>query len=198
MAELSLLPAPKIDLNVTRELADRAETRMLSPARERGYELRLVGATVLPQRQVIARSPWGTWLFVDYVEDPTAAEYGGRIPVPAAEHAKLTELAKAGVRPDLLWVAHQLPDTWQEGDGIPQLVPAPAHLREKDQRLVRRLTTATKIFLGASGAVLGAALTPLAVLAAAGAGLDPVVLGGVRHPEVPAVQWALLAQWDWE
>ncbi len=202
MTELSLLPAPPGDASVSRELADRAEMRMLSPARQRGYELRLVGATVLPRRQVIARSEWGTWLFVDHVEDPTAYEYDGKIPIPATEHAKLTDLAQAGVRPDLLWIAHQLPAEWKEGDAIPQLVPAPAHLREKDERLVRRLTTASKLFLGACGALLAAAAAPLAFAAvpaaAIGAGLDPIVLGGVRHPEVPAVQWALLAQWQWE
>ena len=36
---------------------------------------------------------------------------------------------------------------------------------------------------------------PLAIL---GAGLDPVVLGGVRHPTYPAVTWCVLAQWEWE
>ena len=202
MTELSLLPAPPVDVSVSGALAERAEARMLAPARQRGYELRLVGATVLPQRQVIARSEWGTWMFVDHVEDPTAHEYGGKIPIPAAEHAKLTDLAQAGVRPDLLWMGHQLPEEWRKGDAIPQLVPAPAHLREKDERLVRRLTTGTKLFLGASGALLTAAAAPLALAglagAAVGAGLDPIVLGGVRHPDAPVVQWALLAQWEWE
>ncbi len=40
----------------------------------------------------------------------------------------------------------------------------------------------------AAGAMAGVALI----------GLDPIVFGGVRHPTAPAVQWAVLAQWNWE
>jgi hypothetical protein len=169
---------------------------MLAPARESGYELRLLGATVLPQRQVIARSPHGTWMFVDHVADPTAERYRGKIPIPAEQHARLAALDRAGVRPDLVWLGHELPDSWREGHPVP--VPAPAQLREKDQRLTARLRTATRLFLRGAGATLAVATTPLAAAAALGAGLDPIVLGGVRHPEAPVVEWALLAQWDWE
>lgn len=63
----SLLPVPLLASDVEPGLIALAERRMLAPARQRGYELRLVGATVLPQRQVIARSSWGTWIFTDHV-----------------------------------------------------------------------------------------------------------------------------------
>lgn len=62
-------------------LIERAEQRMLAPARERSYELRLLGATVLPQRQTIVRSPHGTWLFVDTPRTSAPCEYDGTIPI---------------------------------------------------------------------------------------------------------------------
>ena len=198
MNELAVLPAPRSDLSVSSELAERTEARMLAPARQRGYELRLVGATVLPQRQVIARSQWGTWLFVDHAKDPTARQYGGKIPVPREQRAKLSDLAQAGVRPDLVWLAHELPASWTEGEAIPQLVPAPAHLREKDQRLVLRLRTVSDAALKAAGMTLRFAGTAASSLTVLGAGLDPIVLGGIKHPRYPVVEWAVLAQWEWE
>jgi hypothetical protein len=41
----------------------------------------------------------------------------------------------------------------------------------------------------------GAAASSLRV---PGAGLDPIVLGGIKHPQYPVVEWAVLAQWEWE
>ncbi len=194
MSEMSLLPAPRLGSKLEPRLRERAERQMLSPARERGYELRLLGATVLPQRQVIVRSQWGTWMFVDHLEDPTAELYAGHIPIPAEQHARLVELDRAGVDPDVVWLGHELPEHWREGEPVP--VPAPAHIREKDQRLIERLGFATKLFLTGAAGTLGLAAAPLA-LAALGAGADPIVLGGVVAPDAPVVQWALLAQWEW-
>jgi hypothetical protein len=198
MSDLSLLPAAPHRAEVELRLRDRAERHVLSPARQRGYELRLLGATVLPQRQTIVRSAHGTWLFVDHVEDPTALEYDDKIPIPAAEHAKLLDLYEGGVNPDLVWLGHQLPADYCDEDPLPRLVPDPAHLREKDQRLVQWLRTGAKLWLGAAAGLGALALSPLAIAGAAGAGLDPIVLGGVRDPELPVVQWVLLAQWEWE
>jgi hypothetical protein len=196
MRNASLLPAPRLSADLEPRLIELAEERMLSPARRQGYKVRLLGATVLPQRQVIARTSQGAWLFVDHVKDPTAKQYKGKIPVPVEQHARLTALARAGVRPDLVWLGHELPATWREGDAIPELVPPPRHLREKDERLTQRLRVATELFLKGAAALLS---TPFVVAGAiAEAGLDPIVLGGVRHPEAPVVQWVLLAQWEWE
>lgn len=51
-----LLPAPRVAGDIEPQLTAMAEQRMLTPARTARYELALVGATVLPQRQVICRS----------------------------------------------------------------------------------------------------------------------------------------------
>lgn len=192
---MALLPAPSSDLAV-QQTVELAERRMLTPAREAGYELRLVGATVLPQRQTISRTKWGTWLFVDNFKDPTAASYGGRIPVPEAEIARLTELDRAGVRPQHLWLGHQLPDSYKDGDALPQLVPPPRRLREQDERLRDQLSKATSLLVNGAAATLAVVAAPLAAVSAVG--LDPIVFGGVRHPELPVVGWCALAQWDWE
>lgn len=69
---------------------------------------------------------------------------------------------------------------------------------KKDQRLVLCLSRGRDLLLGGTAAVTSAAVSPLAVAAAVGAGFDPIVLGRVRHPDAPVVRWVLLAQWEWE
>jgi hypothetical protein len=178
------LPMPLPGGDMDRPLAALVERRMLAPARRAGYELRLVGATVLPQGQTIERTRWGTWLFVDHMDDPTAKQYGGRIPIPALQIARLNELYRADVNPQFVRFGHQLPDDYREGD---PLVPVPRELREKDERL--RLW-----FASLADLVMGAA----ASFATSGVGLDPVIFGGVKHPKLPLVGWCALAQWEWE
>lgn len=196
MSDVPFLPAPPPDPDAERTLIALADERMVQPAREAGYELRLIGATVLPQRQVIARTASGVWYLSDQADDPTAHEYDGRIPVPERQAQHLLELSHAGVKPELIWIAHQLPDNYRDGDPLPPLVPAPPHLREKDERLKLFLANALRWLLKAMGFTLGAAMSPLALMA--GIGLDPVILGGVRHPKYPVVTWCVLAQWEWE
>lgn len=196
MTATSMLPAPRVSADVERMLQERAEAKLIRPAREAGYEVRLLGATVLPQNQVITRTEWGTWMFVDHVDDPTATKkYRGKIPVPDEQRARLHDLYRVGVDPEYIVIGHELPATWQEGDPVP--VPAPAHLREKDQRLVRWLSGLARVWAQGLAVILAAPAAPLAVLAA-GAGMDPIVLGGVRHPTEPVVLWVLLAEWVWE
>jgi hypothetical protein len=194
------LPPSNLDPAPIRTLTKRADVRLLAPACEAGYELSLLGTTVLPQRQVIRRTQQGTWLLTDYRQDATAALYGGRIPIPAESHARLTELAAAGVAPDHVWLAHQLPGDWQPGQPVDALVPDPKHLRQRDQRLIRGLQAASRTaaqVLAVGGLALGTmALAPLAMLG--GVGLDPVVLGGVQHPTLPLVVWVELARWEWQ
>jgi hypothetical protein len=195
-AQTPLLPAPRVSTQVQRTLFELAEARVLEPGRRAGYELRLLGATVLPQRQVIATTQHGKWLFVDHVDDPTAKLYRGKIPVPRDEHNKMVNLDRHGAYLDYAWMGHQLPTEWQEGDPVP--VPVPRQLREKDEKLTLWLNRAVEVFAMAAGGLLAVAASPLAIGAVAGAGFDPIVLGGVRHPEEPIVLWTLLAQWEWE
>jgi hypothetical protein len=208
MSDLSLvpaprfLPAPSLTSDVERSLVELAEDRMISPARRAGYELRLVGATVLPQQETITQTQWGKWLFVSHLADPTAKEYKGKIPVPEDDVLpRLIELDRYGVRPQLLWLGHQLHEDYKEGDPLPQLVPPPRELREKDERLKLWLASAAELlFKGAALTLAAAAAAPMALAAGtvAGAGLDPIIFGGVKHPKLPVVEWCALAQWEWE
>lgn len=132
------LPAPRLDSDVEAYLAALTRECILEPAESAGLKVALLGATVLPQEQTICRSQHGTWLFVDNRNDPTAAEYDGKIPIPAVQHERLTALARAGVRPDHVWLAHELPSGW-EGAALPRLVPAPAPLRQQDEILLGRM-----------------------------------------------------------
>lgn len=203
----SLLPAPRLTTDVERSLVELAEYRMLMPARAAGHELTFVGVTGPPQHESIYRNDWGTWQFVDHVKDPTAKEYAtvfrrqGGIPIPERQLTWLRELDGCGVNPQLVWIVHQLPDDYRDGDPQPRLVPTPHELREKDEQLVLQLATATRVFLKSVAMTLAGAVTaPLSVAAvtAAGVGADPLIFGGVQHPELPAVAWCLLAQWEWE
>jgi len=201
MPNLDLLPAGDPDDPLALETRTLALDRMIEPAREAGYALHLVGATVLPQHQTIVHTAAGRWLLTDHREDPTADQYGGKIPIPEDQLARLRDLDAHGVAPDLVWPAHELPPDWQEGAPLPHLVPPPPALRETDERLASGLGAATKAFALAAGVTAGgAAAVPALALGAivSSVGLDPIILGGVCHPKAPIVQWAILAQWAWE
>jgi hypothetical protein len=84
----------RLPLRGSRPTSNRTSSRRPSDRcsdlrRHMGYELRLVGATVLSRRQVIARSRSRTWLFVGHVEDPTGQQRKGKILVPAIATADL-------------------------------------------------------------------------------------------------------------
>lgn len=191
MANLLMLPEPQLTAEIERSLDELAEHRMLSPARRAGYELPSVGVTGLPQHEVRAQTEWGNWLFVDHLEDPTAKEFKNKIPVPDDQKDRLFELRRHGVRPQLAWLIHQLPDSYKESDPLPQLVPPPRELREKDEQL--RLTIINTINMFFKGMA-----KTVEKVADAAVNLDPIVLGGVQHPDLPIVKWCLLAQWEWK
>ncbi len=190
---IPLLPAPRMSAEVQRGLSNLVDERMVIPAREAGYELALVGATVLPTEQTIAKTDRGTWLFVDHVDDPTSREYRGRLPIPAEPLAHLAELHRAGVRPQFAWIGHELPTGYKEGEPVPRLVPPPRQLREKDERLTLRLGSIAKVW---ATTLAGLVVAPAAALGAIGT--DPIIFGGVRHPDQPVVAWCVLCSWDWE
>ncbi len=190
---IPLLPAPRMSAEVQSGLSSLVDERMLIPAREAGYELALVGATVLPTEQTIAKTERGTWLFVDHVNDPTAGEYGGRLPIPAEQLAHLAELDRVGVRPQVVWIGHELPPDYKEGEPVPRLVPPPRQLREKDQRLTLSLGAAARAWATGLAALVAAPVAALGEL-----GTDPIIFGGVQHPDQPIVAWCVLCSWDWE
>jgi hypothetical protein len=198
MSNMSLLPAPQMSADVERNLVELAEQRMLAPARQAGHEMRLVGATVLPQGQTITQTAHGTWLFVDQADDPTATEYKGRIPVPDDQIPRLIEIGHYGFRPDFVCVGHELPENYRIGDPIPQLVPPPRELRELDERLTHILTKLMRLFFKIVRTILAAAAGAPVAVAAGLTGLDPIIFGGVKHPDLPIVMWCAIAQWEWE
>lgn len=195
------LPAPALNADPRTELAQLVARRILEPARAVGIELATVGPTAIPSRQQVCWTDFEAWLFTESTEDPVARASEGKLPIPLAIHERLSTLASAGVDPDLVWLAHQLPATWLDGDPIPDLVPPPPRLQRIDQALLTPVRGMKKlaglIAVGARELPLGVAALIEGATEGAG-GLDPVVLGGVKHPTLPVVQWVTLAQWTWE
>jgi hypothetical protein len=184
-----------IHTNVSTELEPLVEQRLLEPAVSIGIELPVIGVSDVPRQPVLAYASDRPWYFCDYIEDPTARQFGGRIPVPEAEHRRLVKLRDAGVHADLIWLAHELPPNWREGEELPDLVPS--HVRpvvrpgtitvggqRRSVQIVRRLAEST--------------VGGLRALSRSLENLDPVVLAGVTDSEGGHVCWAELARWWWE
>jgi hypothetical protein len=72
-------------------------------------------------------------------------------------------------------------------------VPDAPRYRELDERLA---TGIRHLLNAAAMSALGIA-TGVAEVGKALAKLDPVILGGIRHPHRPIAAWVVLAQWDW-
>lgn len=178
---------------VVRATMELVEQRLALPARRVGYELRAIGPSAVPERSGPVWTPAGPWWLNSHLNDPTAEEFKGKIPVPPEQIARLQKLNEAGVRPDHLWLAHELPSGYKGGDPLPQLVPPPKHLREKDERLTVVLKRAAKALGMVAGTTLAIAASPIALI-----GADPIILGGVEHPTEPIVGWCILCQWNWE
>ena len=182
------------------ELAEPLRRLLLDPARSIGRDdIDFVGVTRIPREPMIQQTRNGTWFFAcDFFDDPGLARDGG-IAIPDLELRRLHALRDAGVKPDLIWIAHELPRGWTPGQPLPALVPDAPHIRRLDETLERfvRVTTRTsfQVLRGVTigvGVGVGLALAPLAAV-----GLDPVILAGIRHPEQPVAAWVKLAQWDW-
>jgi len=194
---IPLLPAPRMGVEVERALWKLADERMLAPAREAGYTLAVLGATSLPTERSVAETDHGKWLFVNHLDDPTADEYAGDLPIPPDQLEHLAALDAVGVNPQLAWIGHQLPEDYRIGDPIPRLVPPPRELRERDQRLALTLGSIARVWAMTLGALI-AAPAAAGVAALSLVGTDPIIFGGVRHPEQPVVAWCVLCSWDWE
>jgi hypothetical protein len=199
------LPELKVAAAIERELDEAIERRVLDPARRIGHELEAIGLTALPEGTLVQPTAHGTWLLAaDYLNDPGLAQ-DRAIAIPERELQTLRRLRAAGVSVDLIWIAHELPGDWQPDKPMPLIVPDAPRYRQLDQQLERLVVGAARTTLTAAKgvAVATAAVGALGVglvagLASASEGLDPVILGGVRHPTEQVVAWAVLAQWHWQ
>lgn len=188
-----------------RDMEAKITTRLLQPARSIGrHDVGIVAVTPIPQQPIVQKTPGGTWFFAsDYREDPGLVR-DGSIAIPQDQLDELWRLHCAGVHPDLLWIAHEIPAGWAPGRPLPDLVPSAPRVQTLDAELERfvRLTVRASaevargiaIVTGVTvGLAVGAAVAPLAL-----AGLDPVVLAGFRHQTEPIAAWAPLAAWEWK
>jgi hypothetical protein len=192
---------PSIASAVLAELEERLAWEVLEPARAAGVELALLGVTAKPTAPFLAPTPRGTWLIAsNHLDDPSAHQLG-KIHIPEREHNRLVALEKAGVRCDLVWIAHELPPEWEPDQPIPPLVPPAPRFRDLDTKLDRQVRLAiersAQVALRVGEIGLGLIAAP-AFLLSEGVGLDPVILGGIEHARRDAVVWFELARWEWE
>jgi hypothetical protein len=176
------------------DLAAAVDRRLLAPAASIGVELPFVGVSDVPRQPVLAYAGDRPWYFCDHIDDPTVRQFGGRVPVPEANHRHLVALQVVGVHADLIWLAHELPDGWREGEELPDLIPAdvrpvvrPGTMTIGGQRqtiqVVRRMVEGTFGGLRAFSRSLE--------------NLDPIVLAGITDATGEQVAWAELTRWAW-
>jgi len=205
MAEQELVLAPLQDVPRQLELKEAVSRRVLAPARLIGEELEVAGLAPIPDGPLVQQTPHGTWFFAaDYLNDPGLRQ-DRAIAIPDRELTRLHQLRDAGVSVDLIWIAHELPEHWRPDVPLPLVVPDAPRYRQLDQSLEKFVIGAAQLtFKAARGiAIATAAAGALGVglvggIATAGVGVDPVILGGIRHPSEPIAFWVVLAQWEWE
>lgn len=173
-------PAP----TPSKELARRTEARILAPARAAGHQLHTLGTTDRPdQPAVVVRSPTRSWWLVEELDDIGSEPHDDTVMLSSNQHSKLLALASAGVRPDVIWMAHELPEPSDEQPSpIESVTPSSDQQRGDD------------VWLDT-----GSASTPVNEISATTAALDrlaaprsePVILGGIVHDDL--VQWVILS-----
>jgi len=194
-------------LVVRSQLEELLRVRVQDPAATIGRDLRFVGVTdPITKPELVRSEEFGAWYFVDGFDDPTIEMFGGQ-PIPDKIRRDLRNLANTGIQLDRIWIGHEVPPDWRDGAPRPQLVPDQPKIRGADEILMKvshavvrgAAATGRGVVKGTALTVAGAGLVAGSAFAAGGAvaGLDPVLLGGVDHPSVPATGWVLLAQWDW-
>jgi len=193
-------PEPKtrtaLEPRVGRTLIARLDERVLVPARAAGYDLPVLGATPRPRGVELVQIGSSPWLLADPFDDPTTRRTRGRLVIPGEARERLVSLVRAGVEPDVLHIAHELPPGTRLEDVRHLPRPVDPKRRERDAHLAAGLRRAVKAAaIGAGVAVGFVALAP-AALAAAASGLDPILLGGVLSADGEYVAWSELARWD--
>jgi len=178
-----------------RHLASRSETFMLQPARSAGLTLPIVGVSRRPTRPELVTIGETPWLLADALNDPLTKSSGGGQLIPADQRERLIALMQAGVKPDLTWIAHELPagTTLETLDQVP--APKKSRVKQMDDRLGKTIASVGK---AGKYAALGAALAPFAAvgLLLAPLSVDPIIFGGVLSSDGELVAWAELARWD--
>jgi hypothetical protein len=172
------------------QLEARAAERIVVPARLAGRTLPVLGLTDRPREPELAHVRGTPWLFTDAFADPLAADVGGRLVLPGPQREQLVRLVQAGVAPDLVWIAHELPKGTTEKDVDKLRIPPPKRLVERERKLLDGLRRTARGAAVTAGTVAAA---PFALLA----GMDPVLLGGAVLPDLDAVCWVELVRWDW-
>jgi hypothetical protein len=203
---LPVLPsAHALEPAVVRELEALVGRKMTAPAKRIGQDLPGPVRFSAPLEEPCwwEESPEKWWLAVPRALDPAAAQHGGAMPTPPEVCERIMRLAASPEFDcDDVVVVHEMPPGLKPGEPIPDLVPkaSPRLSGEKVVELsalpLRLARTALEGMAVASLAVGSAALLTGAGVAGAAA-LDPILLGGVRHPELPLVGWQEIARWAW-
>lgn len=202
------LPRPQQELDelVRGELEALVGRRIIGPAKAIRYDLPERGCSEPLVGETWWQRPGGDWvLATPRALDPAAAQWGGNMPAPPKVCERIAKLHRHGVTCDHVAVAHELPAGVGPGDPLPDLVPRSAP-SPRDQQAIAvsqagldltvKAVRGVAVLAGAA-AVGGVAVATAGVAALGAVELDPILLGGIEHPEVPAVAWVELARWAW-
>jgi len=205
-----------------RAIGKRFKQFMLDPSLRTGLGIRVLdGIWEAPKQPAVYQASDGkAWLFSDYEQDPGVLEAGGKLIGPRAQIDRMVALREAGLKCDVLAIAHELPPGWKPGQ---RLIPQGPKSRRQQEALLafaKQIAAASRATFKVAGlAAQATALTAgavaivtapvaaggVAVGALAGAAasastavltLDPIVYGGVEKEG--GVKWAELARWNWE
>ncbi len=202
-ADLLIRPSTELDERVREELEAFVGRRIIGPAKAIGYDLPERGFSEPLTGESWWQRPNGDWILATpRALDPAAAQSGGQMPAPPEVCERIAALHRHGVSCDHVAVIHELSSGVGPGDPLPALVPKRAPALGDEQAIAFSRAGLDLAIQAVKGvAVLGGAAVAggmaLGALPLAALRLDPILLGGVEHPEVPAVAWVELARWDW-
>lgn len=200
-----LRPPQVLEERTRQELETLVGRRMIGPAKAIGYDdLPSWGFSEPLTGEEWWQRPSGGWLLATpRALDPAAAQSGGDMPAPPEVCERIVELHRHGLNCDHVAVIHELPPGVGPGDPLPDLVPRSVPSLRDEQAIALSQAGLDFTVQAVRGVTLlaGVAVAGGVAVAAAGAAslgeLDPILLGGVEHPEVPAVAWVELARWAW-
>lgn len=212
---MALLQPNADALAVLDDLSRPLEERLYGPIAEAGYSAPPPVLTKRPAPLEVRYTNRETTLTAaHWARDPILTDQG-EIGAPDKELERLHRLDNAGIKPELVWVLRELPGTWRPNTRPPEMTGVTTR-RDNEQRYLQTAATAFAVgremlyVAAASAAAVVAGAVALGSIAIAGAaagaraavtapladGLDPIVLGGIVHPETGAVAWVPLAAWD--